>query len=107
MMELPTITLAGALASIGMVAGAAAFLLGVAQLTCEHGDSPWLPRLTTTMLALLAAYTAVDSWDFWSGVDETLDAKSVAFCVALALSWGYRRIFGFQSRPKADSASDR
>lgn len=100
MIEPATITLAGALASIGMVAGAAAFLLGVAQLTCEHGDSPWLPRLTTTILALLAAYTAVDSWDFWSGVDDTLDAKAVAFCIALALSWGYRRIFGFTSESR-------
>ena len=39
MIDLPTITLAGAMASIGMVAGAAACLLGVAQLTCEHGGS--------------------------------------------------------------------
>lgn len=102
MIELPAITLGGAMASIGMVAGAAAFLLGVAQLTCEHGTSPWLPRLTTALLSMIAAYTAVDSWDFWSGVDSTLDAKAVAFCIALALSWGYRRTFGFTStrRPR-------
>lgn len=98
MIEMPTITFAGAMASIGMVAGATAFLLGVAQLTCEHGGSPWLPRLTTVMLSMIAAYTAVDSWDFWSGVDDTLDAKAVAFCIALALSWGYRRTFGFTSQ---------
>ena len=97
MIELPTITLAGAMASIGMVAGAAAFLLGVAQLTREHGGSSWLPRLTTVMLSMTAAHTAVDSWDFWSGIDDTLDAKAVAFCIALALSWGYRRTFGFTS----------
>ncbi len=100
MIELPTITLAGAMASIGMVAGAAAFLLGVAQLTCEHGGSSWLPRVTTVLLSMTAAYTAVDSWDFWSGVDDTLDAKAVAFCVALALSWGYRRTFGFTSQSR-------
>ncbi|KAF0097802.1 MAG: hypothetical protein FD144_4751 [Rhodospirillaceae bacterium] len=100
MIDLPTVTLAGAMASIGMVAGAAAFLLGVAQLTCEHGGSSWLPRLTTVMLSMTAAYTAVDSWDFWSGVDDTLDAKAVAFCIALALSWGYRRTFGFTSQSR-------
>ena len=97
---MPEITLAGAMASIGMVAGAAAFLLGVAQLTCEHGRSHWFQRLTTVMLSMIAAYTAVDSWDFWSGVDDTLDAKAVAFCIALALSWGYRRTFGFTSESR-------
>jgi len=97
MIDLPTITLAGAMASIGMVAGAAAFLLGVAQLTCEHGSSPWFARLTTALLSMVAGYTAVDSWDFWAGVDNTLDTKAVAFCIALALSWGYRRTFGFTS----------
>lgn len=100
MIDLPTITLAGAMASIGMVAGAAACLLGVAQLTCEHGGSGWLPRVTTALLSMTAAYTAVDSWDFWSGIDDTLDAKAVAFCVALALSWGYRRTFGFTSQSR-------
>jgi hypothetical protein len=98
MIEMPAITLAGAMAAIGMVAGAAAFLLGVAQLTCEHGGSALLPRITTALLSLTAAFTAVDSWDFWSGVDDTLDAKAVAFCIALALSWGYRRTFGFMSQ---------
>lgn len=100
MIDAPTITLAGAMAAIGMAAGAAAFLLGVAQLTCEHGSAHWLPRLTTALLSMTAAYTAVDSWDFWSGVDHTLDAKAVAFCIALALSWGYRRTFGFTSQSR-------
>lgn len=100
MIDMPAIILAGAMALIGMAAGACAFLLGVAQLTCEHGSSPWLPRLTTAMLSMIAAYTAVDSWDFWSGVDDTLDAKAVAFCIALALSWGYRRTFGFTSQSR-------
>ena len=100
MIDLPTITLAVAMASIGMVAGAAACLLGVAQLTCEHGGSGWLPRVTTALLSMTAAYTAVDSWDFWSGVDDTLDAKADAFCIALALSWGYRRTFGFMSQSR-------
>ncbi len=100
MIDPPAITLAGSMAAIGMVAGAAAFVLGIAQLTCEHGGSSWLPRLTTVMLSMIAAYTAVDAWDFWSGIDDTLDAKAVAFCIALALSWGYRRTFGFTSQSR-------
>ena len=86
-----------AMASIGMVAGLAAATLGVAQLTCEHAASPWPQRLSTILLVMIAAYTAIDCWDFWSGVDDTLDAKAVAFCIALALSWGYRRTFGWTS----------
>lgn len=97
MIDLPT-----AMASIGMVAGAAAFVLGIAQLTCEHGGSPWLQRVSTVLLSMIAGYTAIDCWDFWAGVDDTLDTKAVAFCVALAMSWGYRRTFGFtsQRRPR-------
>lgn len=100
MIDLPTITLAGAMASIGMVAGFAASILGVAQLTCEHAASPWPQRLSTVLLAMIAGYTAVDSWEFWAGVDDTLDAKAVLFCIALALSWGYRRTFGFTSQSR-------
>ena len=55
------------ISSVGMVAGLAAFLLGVAQLTCEHHRSALLPRLTTFTLTILAGWTAIDSWDAWSG----------------------------------------
>lgn len=97
MIEIPTVTLIAAMSAIGIVAGAVAFLLGVAQLTCEHGAAPWPQRATTVLLAMIAAYTAVDSWEVWAGLDEPLDAKAVAFCIALALSWGYRRTFGWTS----------
>lgn len=85
------------MAAVGMIAGLAASTLGVAQLTCEHAGSPWPQRVSTVLLVMISAYTAIDCWDFWSGVDETLDAKAVAFCIALALSWGYRRSFGVTS----------
>lgn len=87
-------------AIVGMAAGLAAATLGVAQLTCEHGDSPWTPRAATVLLVMLSAYTALDCWDVWAGVDDTLDYEAIAFCLALTLSWGYRRAFGFQSSPK-------
>jgi hypothetical protein len=86
------------ISSVGMVAGVAAFLLGVAQLTCEHARSALLPRLTTFTLTILAGWTAIDSWDAWSGVRGHVDAKAVAFAVALALSWGYRRAFGLTTQ---------
>ena len=82
------------IACVGMVAGVAAFLLGVAQLTCEHQRSALLPRVTTLLLSILAGWTAIDSWDAWSGIRAHVDAKAVAFAIALALSWGYRRAFG-------------
>lgn len=78
----------------GTIAGGAAFLLGIAQLTCEHADSPMPQRLTTGLLAGVAAWTALDCWDAWSGVDQVVDAKAVGFSIALALSWGYRRARG-------------
>jgi hypothetical protein len=78
----------------GMVAGGAAFLLGIAQLTCEHARSPMPQRLTTGVLAGVAAWTGLDCWDVLSGLDATVDAKAVVFSLALALSWGYRRARG-------------
>jgi hypothetical protein len=89
-----------ALASIGMVAGGATVVLGVAQLTCEHATSPWIVRATTVLLSILAASTAIDCWEVWAGAEETLDPKAIAFCVALAMSWGYRRTFGFTSQSR-------
>ena len=88
------------LAIVGLVAGLAAATLGVAQLTCEHGDSPWPPRLATVLMVVLSAYTALDCWDVWSGVDDTLDLEAIGFCTALSLSWGWRRAFGFTSKPR-------
>lgn len=101
MIDFPTITLLAAMSAIGIVAGFTAALLGVAQLTCEHGTSPWVPRISTVLLTMIAGYTAIDSWEVWAGGDETLDTKAIAFCVALALSWGYRRTFGFTSHRQA------
>jgi hypothetical protein len=57
----------------------------VAQLTCEYGGSHWLPRLTAVLLSMIAAYTAIDSRRFWSGADDPLGDKAVAFCIALAM----------------------
>ena len=86
------------MAAIGILAGVAATLLALAQLTCEHGASPWPQRVTTGLLCMISAYTAIDCWDALSGVDDTLDSKAVAFCIALTMSWGYRRVFGFTSQ---------
>ncbi len=88
---------AAAMSAIGIVAGAATTILALAQLTCEHGASPWSQRVFTVMLGMIAAYTAIDSWEVWAGIDETLDSKAIGFCIALAMSWGYRRTFGFTS----------
>lgn len=86
-----------AIASIGMVSGAAAVILAVAQLTCEHADSPWSPRITSVLLGIIAAWTAIDCWEAWAGADDKLDGKAVAFSVVLALSWGFRRAYGYMT----------
>ncbi len=89
-------------AVIGMVAGGATFVLAIAQLTCEHADSPWSPRVTSVLLGIIAAWTGIDCWDVWAGVDNTLDGKAVAFCIVLAVSWALRRAYGYMtwiSRP--------
>lgn len=88
------------LACTGMVAGGVAALLGVAQLTCEHAESSFMPRFSTLVLAVIAACTAIDCWDVWSGKAGHVDGKAVAFAVILALSWGHRRAFGLQTRPR-------
>ncbi len=84
-------------AVIGMIAGGAAVLLAIAQLTCEHADSPWSPRVTSILLGIIAAWTAIDCWDVWAGVDNTIDGKAVAFSVVLAVSWAFRRAFGYMT----------
>lgn len=85
------------IAVAGMAAGAAAFVLGVAQLTCEHAESPWAQRATTVLLGLCAAWTGIDCWEVLAGTDDTLDGQAVAFTVALALAWGARRAGGWRS----------
>lgn len=82
------------LASVGMAAGFAAFLLGIAQLTCEHPRSSWTPRISTALLSIASGWTAIDSWEAWSGVAEPIDEKVVAFVTILAASWAHRRVFG-------------
>lgn len=82
------------LACVGMVAGVAAFLLGVAQLTCEHQESGWMPRWSTALLAIASAWTAIDAWEAWAGVDGPVDHKVIVFVVILAVSWAHRRVYG-------------
>lgn len=94
-------TLAVAMGAVGMVAGVAVVLLGVAQLACEHAESPLCPRITTGLLAVIGGWVALDSWDDWSGIDHHIDAKAIAFSVALALSWGYRRAVGYRSERRS------
>lgn len=85
------------MSSLGMVAGVLAMLLGVAQLTCEHGGSSWMPRASTVALSGVAAWTAIDSWDAWAGVGPPVDGKTVAFTAVLALSWAHRRVYGLMT----------
>lgn len=79
------------LAVTGMLAGAAVFVLGIAQLTCEHPDAPWLPRACVALLALLGVWVGADSWDVWAGLAHRADPKAIALCTVLALHWGIRR----------------
>lgn len=97
-----------ALAAIGMVAGFATVVLGVAQLTCEHAESRWTPRFSTAGLAAVAGWVAVDCWNALSGVGEA-DDKAVALVVILAVSWAHRRAYGLTTgnRPaRAARAAD-
>jgi hypothetical protein len=82
------------MACVGMVAGATAFLLGFAQLTCEHSRSSWTPRGSTALLAIASGWAAIDSWEAWSGVGPPVDEKVVAFVTVLAASWAHRRAYG-------------
>ncbi len=82
------------MASIGMVAGATVFLLGFAQLTCEHPRSSWTPRISTAVLAIASGWAAIDSWEAWSGVGPPIDEKVVTFVTVLAASWAHRRVYG-------------
>lgn len=103
------IDLALAMPAVGMVAGLAATVLGVAQLTCEHAESRWLPRASTVALAIVSGWSAIDCWEALSAGNAAVDRKVVAFTVILALSWGHRRAFGLKTseRPKrAATAAD-
>lgn len=97
-----------AIAAIGLVAGAVATVLAVAQLTCEHAASGFVTRAATVGLGILAFWTGVDCWEVWAGTDDTLDAIGVGFCVCLSLSWGYRRSYRILSvpAPKAKAAAN-
>lgn len=78
----------------GALAGTASFLLGIAQLACEHASAPLVQRLTIGLLAMPAAWTAIDCWAAVSGIEFGPDTHGVAFCVGLAAYWGYRRTLG-------------
>lgn len=85
------------IAAIGMMAGLAAFILGIAQLACEHAAAPHSLRFCIAALALLGAWTAFDCWDAWAGIEHRVDSKAVAYSAVLALFWGYRRAFGLKT----------
>lgn len=93
------------LSFIGMAAGAVTFVLGLAQLTCEHARSGWIPRASTICLSSLAAWTAIDSWDALAGLRPPQDPKTVAFIVVLALSWAHRRIYGLITAHRSSGAT--
>lgn len=95
------------MALCGMLFGGAGFVLGIAQLTCEHALSSRTQRLTTFALAVCAGWTGLDCWDALSGVVQDVDNKAIAFSIALTLSWGYRRIRGIEStaKPAAQAVS--
>ena len=85
------------IAAVGMVAGSVAFVLGIAQLSCEHAAAPAMMRVFIASMAALSAWTAFDSWDAWAGVGHRTDNKAIAFAIVLACSWGYRRARGLQT----------
>jgi hypothetical protein len=82
------------MACLGMVAGFAACVLGIAQLTCEHSRSSWTPRASTVALSIMSAWTGIDCWEVWAGTDGTLDTLAVLFTGVLAVSWAHRRAYG-------------
>lgn len=93
----------GYLAAVGMVAGAAAFVLGVAQITCEHAAAPIGRRISTGLLIVPAVLTAVDSWDAWAGADTQIEPHAILFCVALTATWAYRRVFRLRTSDRSSS----
>jgi hypothetical protein len=102
------ITMTVIVACVGMVAGFAAAVLGVAQLTCEHAESGWTPRASTVALSIMSAWTGIDCWEVWAGTDDTLDVLAVLFCCVLAVSWAHRRVYGLTTeqhrRPSGTTA---
>lgn len=102
-----TFTWFAIMAACGMFFGAASCVLCLAQLTCEHSEASRTQRLTTFALGLCAAWTGFDCWDALAGISSDVDSKAVAFTVALALSWGYRRVFriGSTQQPNVTAQS--
>ncbi len=96
------IDLTVAIAAVGIVSGFAASVLGVAQLTCEHAESRWMPRASTMALAIMSGWSAIDCWEAltWGGARTDIDEKAVALTVILALSWAHRRAFGLMTRER-------
>lgn len=95
------------LAVTGMLAGAAVFVLGIAQLTCEHPDAPWLPRACVAVLALLGVWVGADSWDVWAGLARPADPKAIELCAVLALHWAWRRGRGVRTHYRTRMETDR
>lgn len=85
-------------ALLGMVGGLAAFVLGIAQIVCEHRTSPMLQRVLTMLLAALCMASGFDSWRSFADSEAwPVNGKAVGFCVLLAATWGYRRVKGLRS----------
>lgn len=92
------------MALAGMLGGLAAFLLGIAQIVCEHRTSPMIQRALTVVLALLCIWAGLDCWrSFADSAAWPVNHKAVAFCWALAATWAYRRVKGLRSVPLPDT----
>lgn len=88
------------IALAGMAFGLVAFLVGIAQIVCEHKTSPHLQRCLTSLLALLCAWSAADCWpSFADSQAHPVNVTAVAFTIGLAGTWGYRRLRGLRSVP--------
>lgn len=81
------------IAALGMIAGAATVILGVAQLTCEHARSSWTPRFSTFVLTVISGWVGIDCWESWSGAGDPVDWRAVVVVATLAVSWAHRRIY--------------
>ena len=86
------------IALAGMIFGTIGFLVGIAQIVCEHKTSPQLQRALTALLSLLCAWSAADCWpSFADSEAHPVNLHAVAFCIGLAGTWGYRRLRGLMS----------
>lgn len=91
-------TVAMIVSASALLFGLAGFVLGIAQLSCEHADAPWPPRIFTGAATGICGWLFVDGWDALAHGDY-VDNIAVAYAVVLCGSWSYRRWFGVVSTP--------